>query len=149
MGTQPPAVSIHTTFLLADARQVTVSTLVQPGIADFGREALLARDFLWDAVATRTPAPGTAPQLAAAQLALLAQRAALLPAETFDFLGEYGRDAGALVAALDARRELAALPPARLASHLALSGADAFDLRRIAHFSSVLTLYCPSPSHEN
>jgi hypothetical protein len=80
------------------------------GITDFGREALLAREFLWDAISTRLPAPGTKPLLLAAMHALLAQRAALLPHELIDYLEASGPGISALLHGIDVRTELQSSP---------------------------------------
>jgi hypothetical protein len=93
------------------------------GITDFGREALLSREFLWDAIATRLPAPGTKPRLLAAMHALLAQRAALLPHELLDYLKASGPGIGALLHGLDVRLELQSSPLLGLVAALGVQGA--------------------------
>lgn len=76
---------------------------------DFGHEALLARTYLWDfalaPAASIAAAPGT--QLYAAKLALIAQRAFLLPRELHQFLGSHGTDAQMLLDALELGRRSA------------------------------------------
>lgn len=93
------------------------------GITDFGREALLSREYLWDAVATRQPPPGAAPRLLAAMHALLAQRAALLPHELVQYLEAHGADVGAFLDAMDVRRQLTCSIALARAVRLRLTGA--------------------------
>lgn len=92
------------------------------GITDFGREALLSREFLWDAVATRQPPPGAAPRLLAAMHALLAQRAALLPHELLQYLEAHGGDTGTFLGAMDVRRQLQCSAPLARAATLRCEG---------------------------
>jgi hypothetical protein len=74
------------------------------GIVDFGREALLSRDYLWDFVASRAAVPSESPHLRAACLALLAQRATMLPEDMLQFLTSHNQDVSVLVSALDMRQ---------------------------------------------
>lgn len=76
------------------------------GVVDFGREALLGRDDLWDYVVTQLPGIGAERPLAAAMLALLLQRALLAAEDVLTLLRAHGRGLDLLVQQLDVRAQL-------------------------------------------
>ena len=116
------------------------------GIVDFGREALLSRDYLWQFVATHASTQST--RLHSALMALLAQRAAVLPHELGDFLSEHGRDVSLIQDALDVRRAVMNLPALRLRDALDATGAHSTALSAI-HMRHVQLLMQHVPGHSD
>jgi hypothetical protein len=81
------------------------------GVIEFGCEAVLSREYLWDGLLTRMPACGRSPVLACSICMLLRLHAACAPEDTLDLLKRQGMPLDALLQHLDIRQQVNTFAP--------------------------------------
>lgn len=76
------------------------------GVTEFGCEAVLSREFLWDGLLARMPACGRSPVLACSICMMLRIHASCAPHDTLDLLRRQGVPLDVLLQHLDIRQQM-------------------------------------------